>query len=173
MPLAVVFVLIAALWRVVFTDAHGFTPVLASLLFFGSRAERKWLWAPALLLATTDVYLNYAHYGYKLTPDFLVTWAWYAAIVWLGSVLKEKQGWLRIAGVTLAGSISFFVLSNFMVWVVWNMYPRTLEGLLNCYAAGIPFYRNQFAGDLIFTAFAFALPSLLTSSEAQEHRVSG
>ena len=44
--LAIVFVLIAVVWRVALTNAHNFTPVLGSLLFFGSRMPRRWLWAP-------------------------------------------------------------------------------------------------------------------------------
>jgi len=134
-----------------------FTPVLAALLFFGYRAPRKFLWVPALLLAGTDVYLN-GHYGYKFTPDLYFTWIWYAAMVWMGSLLKSKHDALRIAAAAVGGSISFFVVSNFSVWLLWNMYPKTLAGLGECYAAGIPFYRNQFAGDVIFTAVAFSLP---------------
>src|SRR5438067_1759181 len=138
--LAIVLVLIAVAWRVALPHPYTFTPVLASLLFFGSRMPRRWLWAPALALALSDIYLNLYHYGYRVTPDLYVTWAWYAAAVWLGGLLRHKLSFPRLAGITLAGSISFFLISNFMVWLVWHMYPITLAGLASCYAAAVPFY---------------------------------
>src|SRR5919109_4323128 len=164
--LAILVVLIAVIWRVAFTDAHNFTPVLASLLFFGSRMPRRWLWAPVAALAVSDVYLNLFHYGYRVTPDLFVTWAWYAGMIWLGSLLQRKQNFVRTASVALAGSISFFLISNFMVWLIWHMYPMTLAGLTRCYAAAVPFFRNQFAGDMIFTAAFFGVAVLLHEREA-------
>ena len=164
--LAILFVLVAVVWRLALTNAHNFTPVLGSLLFFGSRMPRRWLWAPAAALAITDVYLNLYHYGYPFTADLFVTWGWYAAMVWLGSLLRQKQNFRRLAAAALAGSISFFLISNFMVWLIWHMYPMTFAGLGQCYAAAIPFYRNQFAGDLIFTAAFFGLPALLRAHES-------
>jgi len=41
-----------------------------------------------------------------------------------------------------------------------------LAGLGQCYAAAIPFYRNQFAGDLIFTAAFFGIPALFRTHES-------
>ena len=170
MILASVILALVVLWRIALPHPFHFTPELAGLLFFGYRAPRKLLWLPVLLLAGTDVYLN-TRYGYKFTPDLYFAWAWYAAMVWLGSLLKNKHDVLRVAGAAVGGSISFFVISNFSVWLVWNMYPKTLAGLGECYAAGIPFYRNMFAGDVIFTAAAFSLPlairAFTTASEAK------
>ena len=110
-----------------------------------------------VLFAASDIYLN-AHYGYKFTPDLPFAWMWYAAMVWIGSALKRKHDALRVAAAALAGSISFFLISNLGVWLFWNMYPKTLAGLGECYVAAVPFFRNQFAGDMIFTAAAFSLP---------------
>src|SRR5439155_19101181 len=31
-------------------------------------------------------------------PDLLVTWAWYGAMIWLGSLLRQKQNVGRVAG---------------------------------------------------------------------------
>jgi hypothetical protein len=41
------------------------------------------------------------------------------------------------------------------------MYPRTVNGLLGSYAAGLPFFRREIVGDLLFTAAMFATPSLI------------
>ena len=158
MILAFALIAVVVLWRTALPHPWLFTPELAALLYFGYRAPKRLLWVPALIaLAAADVYLN-GRYGYKMTGDFAITWAWYTGAMWLGSLLKNQHSLLRIAGAAIGGSISFFLVSNFSVWLVWHMYPMTFAGLMQCYAAGIPFYRNQFAGDLIFTALAFSLP---------------
>jgi len=40
------------------------------------------------------------------------------------------------------------------------MYPKTLPGLMTCYAAGLPFFRRGLAGDMLFTAVMFGLPAV-------------
>jgi hypothetical protein len=62
---------------------------------------------------------------------------------------------LRIAGAAVAGSVLFYVLTNFGTWLTTGMYPRTLEGLAACYVAAIPFFQNTLAGDLFFSALLF------------------
>jgi hypothetical protein len=164
MMLAYLFVVIAVLWRVLisaFNYPLGFAPVGAALLFFGARMDRKRLWIPLALLIGSDLYLTLAYYGYELTPDHFVTWAWYTAILGLGTLLKENSKPLRLLGASLTTSVSFFLVSNFAVWLVWNMYPKTWEGLVQCYVAAIPFFRNGVAGDLLFTALFFGTPVLV------------
>ncbi|HSA94263.1 MAG TPA: DUF6580 family putative transport protein [Terriglobales bacterium] len=141
----------------------NFTPVGASLLYFGARQPRRRMWIPLLMLAASDVVLNRFVYGYPFTGDLLITWAWYAAIALMGGLLRENHRPLRIAGAALATSVSFFLVSNFAVWAVWSMYPKTLDGLLACYAAAVPFFRNTVASDLVFTAAFFGLPALVAS----------
>lgn len=140
----------------------AFTPVTASLLFFGARGPRKQLWAPVLLLAISDVILTKYVYASHFTWDHFVTWAWYGAMVWLGTRLREHQRPLPVLGAALAGSVSFFVISNFAAWAAWtDMYPRTFAGLMTAYVAGIPFFRRALEGDLLFTAVMFATPVAL------------
>ncbi|MFZ0799767.1 MAG: DUF6580 family putative transport protein [Terriglobales bacterium] len=159
--LAYLFVIFAVLSRMPFMPhPWNFTPVAAALLYFGARGSRRRLWVPLVLLAASDVILTKFVYAYPFTWDHFVTWAWYAAILLLGSQLRENSNWLRIGGAALASSISFFVVSNFAVWACWNMYPKTVPGLMTCYAAGLPFFRRGIAGDLLFTAVMFGLPAI-------------
>jgi hypothetical protein len=141
----------------------AFTPVGASLLFFGARGPRRQLWVPLVLLAASDVVLTTMFYRYPLSSDHFVTWAWYAGMLGLGTTLRHNAGALRIMGSALFGSIAFFLMSNFAVWAAWEMYPKTVAGLITCYAAGVPFFRRAIEGDLLFTAAMFAAPVLLHS----------
>lgn len=140
----------------------AFTPVAAALLFFGARASRRAFWFPLVLLAASDIILTKVVYSYAFTWDHFVTWVWYAAILWLGTTLHDHAKPLPIIGAALASSVSFFVVSNFAVWAVWSdLYPRTLSGLVACYAAAVPYFRRGVEGDLLFTVVFFATPVAL------------
>ena len=175
--LAYVFVLIAVAVRFM-PHPLAFTPVAAALLYFGARGSRRQLWVPLALLAASDVILTKFVYAYQFSWDHFVTWAWYAAILWLGTNLRENASlrsatdWLRVGSASLASSVSFFVVSNFAVWACWNMYPKTFAGLMTCYDAALPFFRRGVAGDLVFTAILFAIPALAAMA-ARSHDTHG
>jgi hypothetical protein len=172
--LAYLFVIFAVLARMPFMPhPWNFTPVAAALLYFGARGSRRQLWVPFALLAASDVILTRFVYSYPFSWDHFVTWAWYAAILLLGTQLRENTSWLRVGGAALASSVSFFVVSNFAVWACWNMYPKTLFGLMTCYAAGLPFFRRGLAGDLLFTAVMFGLPAVATVVARSIHKPQG
>ena len=157
--LAYLFVVIAIAFRVGFI-AHpmSFTPLSASLLFFGAKMPRKQAWIPLVLLAGADVVLTKLIYGYPFTADHYVSWAWYAIALGIGMLLRKNDSLVRIAGASLTSSVTFFLISNAAVWAVWNMYPKTLGGLFMSYAAGVPFFRNSVISDFIFAAVFFSVP---------------
>ena len=151
--------------------AWHFTPVAASLLFFGARGSRRQMWVPLVLLAATDVILTKFIYAYVFSWDHLVTWAWYAAILWLGTNLREKAGPVRVISAALTSSVSFFLISNFAVWAAWPaMYPRGFSGLMMSYVAGLPFFRGTVESDLFFSIAMFGTPVLLHALAGWMHR---
>ena len=167
---AYLLVLFAVAFRLVTeASALNFAPVAAALLFFGSRMPRRQAWVPVAALIASDVVLTLRVYGYPLRADQIVIWAWYLAVVLLGSLLAKNNAW-RIAGASLAASISFFLVSNFAVWAAWEMYPRTFQGLLACYTAAIPFFRNTAASDMLFTAAFFGIPAVVEALRTKTAR---
>jgi hypothetical protein len=153
------------------TTAIGFTAVGGGLLYFGARRSR-WQAAIAVLgLMVADYCLTVFAYGYAWhTSDYLVTWAWYAAICLLGhQMLSGKPSALRVAGGVFASATSFFVLSNLVVWMGSVMYPHTAAGLGACYVAAIPFYANDLISTAITAGALFGVPAL-ASSIAQTFR---
>jgi hypothetical protein len=57
----------------------------------------------------------------------------------------------------VGATFSFFVITNFAVWAMGVLYPKTLEGLMACYIAAIPFYGNTLASTALFSAIFFGL----------------
>jgi len=144
---------------------HGFTPVGASLLFFGSRMPRKQYWVPVLLLIGSDFYLNFKVYGIGLTWDQGIIWAWYLGACFIGFLLHDRVKPLYVLGAGLGSAVSFFLISNFAVWAAGYLgYPKTWAGLLLCYTKAIPFFRNGLASDLLFSVVFFSIPVLIAAA---------
>jgi hypothetical protein len=144
------------------TTSVGFTAVGGGLLFFGARRNRWHAIIAVLALMATDYYLTVYAYSYPFHASaYLVTWAWYAAVCLLGhQLLRGKPSALRVGGAVLASSTSFFLLSNFAVWIGGGLYPHTAAGLATCYIAAIPFYANDAMSTAITAGALFGLPVL-------------
>jgi hypothetical protein len=128
----------------------NFTPLMAIGLFAGSHARKlsTGVLATLLALALSDAMLGF-YSGF---------WYVYAAAlipVFLGKLLRDRSGAGGIAAAAFVSSLSFFLITNFMVWATGSMYPHTIGGLSACFLAGIPFYRNQILGDAFYTAAIF------------------
>lgn len=146
------------------TFIANFTPVLAMGLFAGSIFTNKKI-AIALPLITMligDLYLQYTYTTHHTqTPGFygmsqLFNYAAYALVAFIGTRLKNKTAF-NVLGYGVIGSLVFFSISNFGVWAdtTFNLYPKTMDGLINCFIAAIPFYKNSFVSDLFFSAIFF------------------
>lgn len=149
-----------------------FAPVAAALLFFGARMPRSKMITPLALLIVSDIYLNKFVYSYPLRWDQTVTWAWYLGIMLFGGVLARNISVLRVIGASLVASVSFFLVSNFAVWTVSReMYSATWQGLMTCYIAGVPFFRNTAVSDLIFSAVFFGAGYLVAHRQQEKTSV--
>lgn len=153
----------------------NFSPIAALALFGGARYSNRWAayLVPLVALWVSDLFLNYAFFG-SFVPFYqgaFFTYAAFALIVLLGSLALKKLSIKNLLLTSLSASALFFVVSNFGVWASGIMYPLTSQGLVACYTAAIPFFRNTLAGDMvysfaIFYGFAFAqsrLPQLRTA----------
>ena len=139
----------------------NFVPLFSCLLFFAALRPRREFWIPLAGLMAVDVVLTTQHYGYALTVDHAVTWIWCAATMLAGAaVLNGKTTALRGVLLALVSAVGFFVVSNFAVWAIWQMYPRTMEGLAVCYMAALPFFRNNLLAEGVCSAVLFAVAGL-------------
>ncbi|MEO6829993.1 MAG: DUF6580 family putative transport protein [Acidobacteriaceae bacterium] len=167
------FVLLALVSRILPHPWLGFTAVGAALLVFGARRSPRMFLLPVLALAAADYYLTVFAYGYPFhIQDYLVTWAWYLGACWIGyACIRKRTNAGRIIGAALGSSTSFFLASNFAVWIGSTMYPQTPGGLATCYIAGLPFYGADVLATTLLTAAVFGLPVLARRmAEEWQHR---
>jgi hypothetical protein len=62
---------------------------------------------------------------------------------------------VALASLSLTSSLVFFVSTNFAVWAFGTTYSHDLTGLLTCYVAALPFFKNTLVGDLFWTCVLF------------------
>lgn len=130
----------------------NFTPIAAMALFGGCYfASRR----AAFGVTLTAMFLSDLLLGYGFHPVLPFVYGSFALTGCLGLWVRRRRTLLTIGSTALAGSVLFFVVTNFGVWVQGDLYPRTSEGLVRCYIAAIPFFRNTLAGDAFYTVVLF------------------
>lgn len=129
----------------------NFSPIDAMALFSGAYLGRRALAfaAPLGAMLFSDLILGFY-------PGVWITYIAIAVIVPIGWVALQRRSSLRIGLATVAGSIAFFILSNFGTWALSGMYAHNFVGLYACYAAALPFFQNTIAGDLFYAVLLFA-----------------
>jgi hypothetical protein len=147
-------ILLAVLSRLV-PHPLNVAPITALALFGGVYLDKKHAFiVPVAAMLIADYFIGF-----------------YDGIAWVyaGFVLTGFIGlWLRnhrsigaTVAATAAGSAVFFILSNFGTWMSGLVgYPRTVDGLIACYVAAIPFLRNSVIGDFAYVAALFGLYEL-------------
>ncbi|MBY0233079.1 MAG: hypothetical protein K2W96_27670 [Gemmataceae bacterium] len=155
-----------------------FMPVGALALFAGSRLRTPLaLLVPlgAMLVADLLLIAPVARLGYSSftwgTPVVYASFAIYFGLGWLVRANSANPAWILLAA--FAGSVQFFLVTNFASWVV-NLdgrYAGDLSGLLASYRDAIPFHQNTLASDLVFTVILFGLHAGLVLSAPKRERV--
>ena len=132
------FVLIAALTRLV-PHPPNFAPITAMSLFAGAYFTRKQLAfiVPLLAMLISDLFLGF----YSIS---IFVYLSFAVITFIGQQKNRVTPKL-----VLLGSVLFFLISNFGVWLLY--YPKTIDGLFTCFALAIPFFVTSLLGDIFYS----------------------
>jgi vitamin B12 transporter len=115
---------------------------------------------PLAALAFSDFLLDFGTGRAAVTLVRAADYAAFAGIVFLGRSAAKTARPLGLAGLSISGSLVFFLASNFAVWLSGALYPKTARGLSLCFAAAVPFLWNTLAADLAGTALFFGLDGL-------------
>ena len=138
----------------------NFSPVFAVCLFGGAvfRDRRLAVMLPLgiFLLSDLGVWALTGRVDWAFYPWQFAVYLCVGLCVALGFLLKHKRSVLKIAGTGFAGSTVFFLITNLAVWGLGDTYPRTPEGLVACYVAAIPYYRNSLLGTAFFASILFS-----------------
>jgi len=142
-------ILFAALMRLL-PHFPNFTPLAAIALFGGAHLgkRRLTLLIPLIALLISDFFLGFHE---MMIPVYLG----FALIVLLGHLIRNNIRIPYVIGGSLAGSLLFFLITNFGVWAMTPYYPGNVQGLLTSYTMAIPFFHASLLGDLFYNAVFF------------------
>ena len=132
-----IIIVVAALMRLL-PHLPNVTPVTAMALFSGVyfTDKRYAFFIPLLAMVLSDIVLGFSWITFFVYASFIL-------VSYIGYASKK----IKITTILLS-SISFFIITNFGVWLLG--YPKTLDGLLECYTLAIPFFRNSLIGDFFY-----------------------
>ncbi len=155
-------ILFAAISRV-FPTMPNFQPILAIALFAGYYMTDKklailipigaMLISDILIELTSPIFFGYYTSGFHSIMPFV-----YGAMiisVFLGSWLIKRLSAFNVIASSLVSAVIFFVVTNFGSWLLFDMYPKNLSGLLMSYEMAIPFFRNTAVSTLLYSAAIF------------------
>ena len=145
--------LVAHSWNFTAITATAFS---FALLVPGSKTKAILL--PVIAMLISDLFI-----GFHSTMIFVYV-GLALALAPIFIFRKSLNSFFSKAFAVVAGSLIFFVISNFGVWFMENIYPTTFDGLIKCFVMGIPFYRGQFLADVFLTPiFYFAAAKYLAA----------
>ena len=119
--------------------------------------KRVAAWVPLVAMMVSDAIIGFY-------PMMWVTWSCFLVVALVSNQLLRRPSIAKGALLTVSASLFFFVVTNFAVWVTSGMYAHTYEGLMQCYIAAIPFFRNTLSSDVIYTAALFGVYAFATMS---------
>ena len=179
--LIALFILIvaASLYRVWDGRPMGFAPQIAMAIFAGSISKDKrfaFLFPVISMLISDILYQVLYTQGLSSIKGFYggqwVNYLLIASVTFIGFFINKNKISQIVAG-SLAGAIFYFILSNLLNWIGGGLdinnqpYPKTVDGLISCYVAALPFFKWSVLSTLLFNGLFFGSFYLLEKRMAE------
>ena len=163
----ILLVVIASLYRVMPGRPMGFAPQIAMALFSGSIVSNKKysFLLPLLSMLVSDIIYEVL-FQFKLSTiagfysGQVTNYLLFAAVTVIGFRIK-KENLLHIAAGSIVGATFYFLISNLTLWIGGGLalnnlpYAKSWNGLMECYAAALPFYKVSLYATLFFSGLLF------------------
>ena len=138
-------ILILAFSRLI-PHPDNFTPIIAIAImgsYFFNNINLSYLVVLFSMLIADFFIVFYGHVLFVYFPLFLIIMIFFK--------LSKKINFKNLFIFGFAGSLIFFMISNFGVWLVSGLYEKNINGLIECYFMAIPFFKNTLISTLIFS----------------------
>ena len=138
----VLFGLILAMARII-PHPPNFTPILASAIMAPLLIKDRFfgIAIPILGMFIADIVIGFHPYQLVI----------YLTIATIGLVSTMKVNYTKLGLLAIGSSVWFFLTTNFAVWLAWDFYPKSIEGLITCYTLALPFFTNTLISTVLFT----------------------
>lgn len=127
------------------------SPIAAIALFSGAYLKRWYAFAvPIGAMVVSDAVIGFHSLIWA-------TWGSFAFVGLIGLWVRRQRSLRRVVLGSLTASVLFSLITNWAVWAFTPLYPKTASGLMVCFIAAVPFFRNTLVGDLLYTGAFFGL----------------
>ena len=142
--------------------AWNFTPVGAIGLFAGANCNPRIAWlVPIGALLIADLII-----GLYDPLVMIFVYLGFAAAPLMGRLfLYRQRSILRFGGAVTASATTFYLMSNFGMWLA--AFPHSVQGFIECYVRGLPYYGVTLIGDGLCTAILFGLQAIIVPHAGQ------
>ena len=102
-----------------------------------------------------------------------IYWVYFSLIfiALLGFSLRTKMNMLNGLLSGISGSVIFFIITNFGVWLLGDLYEKNINGLISCYYMAIPFFKNTLISTLFFSYLTFLITMLVFSKKHNKNLI--
>ena len=124
----------------------NFTPVIAVAIMSTYFFKNIYISLATLLISMilADLYIGFH-------SNIIFVYASLAFITFVFFKVNRKIKFNNLIIYGLLGSILFYLISNFGVWLLSGLYTKNLLGLIECYVMAIPFFTNTFFSTIFFS----------------------
>ena len=136
---------------------------LGAIAIFGSnylKGSMRFV-IPFVILWLSDLVLNNVIYSqyYESFQFFGSPWVYSAFLlaILIGIAMMRKPSWSNLFFTAIGTGVVFYLVTNFAVWMSPSSpYLKNAAGLLDCYLAALPFFRNTLLGNVFYSFLLFA-----------------
>lgn len=153
---------VAAL-RLISLPIPNFAPIAAMALFGAAYIKNK-VFAfvvPLSALLLSDLIIELVA-GEGFYATMLFVYGSFILIGLIGTLLRDNIKVPRLLAAGLLGSIVFFLVTNFGVWLYSPTYTNDFAGLIFTYEMALPFFRYTILGDLFYITLMFGVFELVS-----------
>jgi len=158
LPISLIFILIIA--RLI-PHPPNFTPIVAAAIMSGFLFKNLNF---SLINLTIVMFFTDALIGFYNNMFFVYLSLF--LIVFIFFKINKKIKLKNLFIFSFVGSLIFFLVSNLGVWILTDMYNKNINGLMYCYIAAIPFFKNTLFSTIIFSYGTFLTNNILNKKLA-------
>jgi len=138
------------------SDIPNFTATIALIMFTSYLIRDKFQSVLVILVSQiiSDLYIG-------IYSSMFFVYGAYVFIALLSPIIMNKLSFKSVLISSLVTPTIFYIVSNFGVWITGSTYPLSLDGLIMCYVAGIPFFDETLLSTVVFSVTIYVMMKLI------------
>ena len=130
----------------------NFTPTISLIVFISIMFRNNYILAFIIVLSQliSDYFLGYY-------SSMLFVYLGYVLIALTSKYIMKNLSFIHIIGASCISVLIFYLVSNYGVWHMMGLYEYSLNGLIQCYIAGIPFLKYSLISTLLYSTTIYVL----------------